>query len=121
MAVGVCGRCGDARDGPPKTPPHDPGNPSVDFHGERRRNQTHQSTTDPAARRARKGAAKEAKLSYAGQVLMENRDGLAVQGCLIQTTGRPEAQAAMAMVEKVLGWHRLILGADKGYDRHEFI
>ena len=52
---------------------------------------------------------------------MENRDGLAVQGCLIQTTGRPEAQAAMAMVEKVLGWHRLILGADKGYDRHEFI
>ena len=67
------------KDADPKTPPDDPGNPSVDFHGERRRNDTHQSTTDPAARLARKSAGKEAKLSYAGHVLMENRNGLAVQ------------------------------------------
>ena len=57
----------------PHTPPDDPGNPSVDFHGERRSNLTHQSTTDPEARLARKGAGKEAKLSYARHVLMENR------------------------------------------------
>ena len=60
------------------TPPDDSGNPSVDLHGERRSNLTHQSTTDPEARLARKGAGKEAKLSYAGHVLMENRDGIAV-------------------------------------------
>jgi transposase len=61
-----------------QTPPDDPGNPSVDFHGERRRNATHQSTTDPEARLARKGAGKEAKLSYAGHVEMDNRHGLVV-------------------------------------------
>jgi hypothetical protein len=109
------------KDAERKTPPDDPGNPSVDFHGERRRNDTHQSTTDPAARLARKGAGKEAKLSYAGHVLMENRNGLAVQGCVTQATGRAEPQAAMAMVEKIPGWHRVTLGADKGYDRREFI
>ena len=91
------------KDAERKTPPDDPGNPSVDFHGERRRNDTHQSTTDPAARLARKGAGKEAKLSYAGHVLMENRNGLAVQGCVTQATGRAEPQAAMAMVERISG------------------
>ena len=109
------------KDAERKTPPDDPGNPSVDFHGERRRNDTHQSTTDPAARLARKSAGKEAKLSYAGHVLMENRNGLAVQGCVTQATGRAEPQAAMAMVEKIPGWHRITLGADKGYDRQAFI
>ena len=62
------------KDARPKTPPDDPGNPSVDFHGERRSNDTHQSTTDPEARVARKGAGKEAKLSYAGHVLSRSRD-----------------------------------------------
>src|SRR5208282_2322116 len=68
------------------TPPHDddPGNPTVDFHGEQRRNDTHQSTTDAQALLARKGKGKEAKLSYAGHVLMENRHGLAVDGCVTQ-------------------------------------
>ena len=103
------------------TPPDDPGNPSVDFHGERRSNLTHQSTTDPEARLARKGAGKEAKLSYAGHVLMENRNGLAVNGCVTQATGRAEPQAAMAMVEAIPGWHRITLGADKGYDSKEFV
>ena len=109
------------KDADPKTPPDDPGNPSVDFHGERRSNDTHQSTTDPEARLARKGAGKEAKLSYAGHVLMENRNGLAVNGCVTQATGRAEPQAAMAMVEAIPGWHRITLGADKGYDSKEFV
>ena len=58
-----------------RTPPDDPGNPSVDFHGERRQNATHQSTTDPEARLAKKGAGKEARLCYTESVLMENRNG----------------------------------------------
>ena len=104
------------------TPPDDdPGNPSIDFHGERRRNDTHQSTTDPQALLARKGKGKEAKLSYAGHVLMENRQGLAVNGCVTQATGRAEPEAALTMVEEIPGWGRVTLGADKGYDRHEFV
>ena len=98
-----------------------PGNPSVDFHGERRRNDTHQSTTDPEARLARKGAGKEAKLSYAGHVLMENRHGLAVNCCVTQATGRAEAEAAVVLVEQIPGWHRVTLGGDKGYDRKELV
>jgi len=74
------------KDGTDQQPPNDPGNPTVDFHGERRRNATHQSTTDPEARLAKKGAGKEAKLSFAGHVLMENRNGIAVNGCV--TLGR---------------------------------
>lgn len=104
-----------------KTPPDDPGNPGVDFHGERRRNDTHQSTTDPQALLARKGKGKESKLSYAGHVLMENRHGLAVNGCVTQATGRAEPQAAVAMVEQIPGWGRVTLGADKGYDRRELV
>jgi hypothetical protein len=94
-------------------PPDDPGNPTVDFHGEQRSNDTHQSTTDPQARLARKGAGKEAKLSYAGHVLMENRHGLAVNCCVNQAVGNAETQAAAAMVEEIpgptpghLGWRQ---------------
>lgn len=104
-----------------KTPPDDPGNPSVDFHGEQRRNDTHQSTTDPQALLARKGKGKEAKLSYAAHVLMENRHGLAVNCCVTQATGRAEPEAALTMVEQLPGWHRVTLGADKGYDRKELV
>jgi transposase len=108
--------------GASNTPPDDdPGNRSVDFHGEQRRNDTHQSTTDPEALLARKGAGKEAKLSYAGHVLMENRNGLAVDGCVTQATGRAEVEAAIEMVEGIEGWGRVTLGADKGYDRKEFV
>jgi transposase len=102
-------------------PPEDPGNPGVNFHGERRRNDTHQSNTDPQALLARKGKGKESKLSYAGHVLMENRNGLAVNGCVTQATGRAEAQAAVAMVGRIPGWGRITLGADKGYDRRELV
>jgi len=105
-----------------RSPKNDePSNPSVDFHGERRRNDIHQSTSDPDARLARKGAGKEAKLNYAGHVLMENRNGLAVNCCVTKASGRAEAQAAVAMVEQLPGWHRITLGADKGYDSKELV
>jgi transposase len=106
-----------------KAPPddNDPGNPTVNFHGEQRRNDTHQSTTDPDARLARKGTGKEAKLSYAGHVLMENRNGLAVNCCVTQATGRAEREAALTMVGEIPGWRRVTLGADKGYDRKSLV
>ena len=69
----------------------------------------------------RKGAGKEAKLSYAGHVLMENRNGMAVNACVTLAQGRAEPQAAVAMVEQIPGQHRVTLGADKGYDRKEFV
>jgi transposase len=99
----------------------DPGNPSIDFHGEQRRNDTHQSTTDPEALLARKGPGKEAKLSFAGHVLMENRNGLAVDGCVTPATGRLEVEAGLELVEGIEGWGRVTLGADKGYDQKEFV
>ena len=102
-------------------PPDDPGNPTVDFHGERRSNATHQSTTDPEARLAKKGAGKEAKLSFAGHVLMENRNGIAVNGCVTVADGRAEVEAAVAMVEEIPGEHRVSLGGDKNYDTKEFV
>ena len=94
--------------------PDDPRNPTVDFHGERRANDTHQSTTDPEARLARKGAGKEAKLSYTNHLLMENRNGIAVNGCVNLAQGRAEPEAALAMVEEIPGQRRDSLGAAKG-------
>ena len=102
-------------------PPDDPGNPTIDFHGEQRSNVTHRSSTDPEARLARKGPGKEAKLSYAGHVLMENRNGIAVNGQVTPADGRAERQAAVAMVEEIPGQQRVTLGADKGYDSKEFV
>jgi transposase len=117
------------RDGePPVDPPSStPGsggdrNPEVDFHGERRSNQTHSSRTDPEARLARKGKGKEAKLCLAGHVLMENRNGLAVDVLVTQATGTAEREAALAMLDRrPTHGHRVTLGADKGYDAREFI
>jgi len=109
------------KDGSDQQPPDDPGNPTVDFHGERRSNATHQSTTDPEARLAKKGAGKEAKLSFAGHVLMENRNGIAVNACVNLAEGRAEVEAAVAMVEEIPGQHRVTLGGDKNYDTKEFV
>jgi len=78
-------------------PPDDPGNPTVNFHGERRSNATHASTTDPEARLARKGPGKEAKLAYQGHALMENWHGLVVDTCVTQAVGPAEREAAAAM------------------------
>ena len=97
-------------------PPEDPGNPSVDFRGEQRLNGTHESTTDPEARLYRKGTGQEAKLSYLGHVLMENRHGLAVQTELTQAPGTAEREAAVAMMAAQAPDGGVTLGGDKNYD-----
>src|ERR1700688_605079 len=102
-------------------PPDDPGNPTVNFHGEKRSNDTHSSTTDPDALLARKGKGKEAKLSYAGHVLMENRNGLVVDAMVTQATGTAERDAALLMAEAIPGDHPVTLGADKNYDTKDFV
>jgi transposase len=102
-------------------PPDDPGNPTVNFHGEKRSNQTHESTTDPDALLARKGNGKEAKLSYTGNLLTENRSGLIVNTEVFQANGTAERDAALVMLEQVPGGHRLTVGADKGYDTKDFV
>lgn len=101
-------------------PPDDPGNPTVDFHGQKRSNQTHESTTDPDAKLARKGAGKEAKLSYSGNLLVENRNGLIVNAELLEANGRAERDAALLMLEQVPGDGRITVGGDKGFDTREF-
>jgi hypothetical protein len=103
------------------TPPDDPGNPTVNFHGEKRSNQTHESTSDPDARLARKGNGKEAKLSYCGNLAIENRNGLIVDTELFQANGTAERDAAMVMLEKIPGSERVTVGADKGYDTKDFV
>jgi len=108
-------------DGEPGPPPDDRGNRTVDFHGEKRSNETHCSTTDPDALLARKGKGKEAKLSYAGHVLMENRNGLAVDVMVTQATGTAERDAALLMAEAIPGDHLVTLGADKNYDTKDFV
>ena len=105
----------------PAGPPDDPGNPTVDFHGERRSNATHISTTDPDARLARKGRGQEAKLAYQGHVLMENRHGLAVEGCVTRASGYGERAAALEMVGHRAPAGRITVGADKGYDTRDFV
>ena len=95
-------------------------NATVDYRGERRRNETHASTTDQEARLARKGEGKETRLCYAGHVLMENRHGLVVDVALTQATGRAEREAALQMLGRRKGRRRVTVGADKGYDTRDF-
>src|ERR1035438_4173494 len=105
----------------PTPPPDDPGNPTVDFHGEKRSNDTHESTTHPDARRARKSGGHEAKLAYCGNVMIENRNGLVVDTELLQCNGTAERDAAMLMAERVEGIERITLAADKAYDTKDFV
>jgi transposase len=102
-------------------PPDDPGNPTVDFHGEKRSNDTHESTTDADARLARKGNGKEAKLSYNGNLLTENRNGLIVTTEVFQVNGTAERDAALVMLEQIPGGERVTVGGDKGYDTRDFV
>ena len=102
-------------------PPDDPGNPTVDFHGEKRSNETHASTTDPDALLARKGKGKEAKLSYNGNLLAENRNGLIVATEVFQANGTAERDAALVMLEQIPGGGRVTVGADKAYDTQDFV
>lgn len=99
----------------------DPGNRTVDFRGEKRSNQTHASTTDPDALLAKKSKGKEAKLSYAAHVLIENRNGLIVATELTPAHGRAEQDAALLMVERLRSTGRVTLGGDKGYDDRELV
>jgi transposase len=103
------------------TPPDDPGNPTVDFHGEKRSNETHESTTDPDALLARKGNGKEAKLSYNGNLLTENRNGFIISTEVFPAQGTAERHAAMVMLEQIPGEHQITVGADKAYDTKEFV
>jgi transposase len=110
----------DGEDGPP--PAEGGRNAEVDFHGQQRSNATHASTTDPDARLARKGKGKEAKLCLAGHVLMENRNGLAVDVVITHATGTAERAAALVMLDRQPGSrHRVTLGADKAYDTQDFV
>jgi IS5 family transposase len=93
----------------------------VDFHGEKRSKETHASTTDGDARLAKKGKGKEAKLSYVGHVLMENRNGFIVKTRLSKATGTAECAAALEMAGEVSGGGRVTLGGDKGYDQKELV
>jgi transposase len=105
-----------------QAPPDDPGNPTVDFHGQKRSNETHRSSTDPEAKLARKGSGKEAKLSYSGHALMENRHGLLVDLRIAEANGRAEREAALQMVDEELpGENSITLGADKAYDTRDFV
>jgi transposase len=103
------------------SPPEDPGNPSVDFHGEKRSNQTHESKSDPEAQLARKGAGKEAKLSYSGNLLVENRNGLIVDSRVWEATGIAERYAALEMLQEVPGIGRVTVGGDQGFDTGDFV
>ena len=93
----------------------------MNFHGEQRSNATHESTTDPESRLAKKAKGKEAKLSYTGHVLMENRNGLIVTTRVTKATGTAESEAALEMAEEVSGDRRVTLGGDKGYDQKKLV
>jgi len=102
-------------------PPDDPGNPTVDFHGEKRSNETHESKTDPEAKLARKGNGKEAKLCYSGHALMENRNGLVVDIQIDEANGTAEHTNAIEMLTGQEGDKRITVAGDKGYDNRGFV
>jgi transposase len=96
-------------------------NPSVDFQGDRRRNTTHQSTTDPDARLYKKSGGSESRLSYLGHVLLEHRSGLIVGATVTPADGHGERDAALTMIARLRGRHRLTVAADKAYDTRDFV
>jgi len=109
----------DGKNRPPSD--DDPGNPTVDFHGEKRSNRTHESTSDAEAKLARKGDGKEAKLSYSGNLLVENRNGLIVNAMAWEANGTAERDTALLMLEQIPGQQRLTVGGDKGFDTANFV
>ena len=94
------GRRAFKRKDQPSDPPDDPGNPTVNFHGERRSNQTHQSTTDPDSRLFKKAKGHEAKLAYLGEVLMENRHGLVVDACVVAGHGHRRTRRGATSLDR---------------------
>jgi transposase len=97
------------------------GNPTVNFHRQRRTNETHRSTTDPDARLYKKAQGREARLGYLGHVLMAHRSGLIVKALVTPATGRAEREAAIAMIADLRGRHRITVAGDKGYDTRDFV
>ena len=93
----------------------------MDFRGERRVNETHESRTDTGARLARKGVGKEARLCYEGHMLMDNWQGLVDDVKITEATGTSERDAALDMLEKAPGGGRITVGADRGYDTRDFV
>jgi transposase len=105
-----------------RPPSDDPGNPTVDFHGEKRSNDTHASTTDPEARLAKKGKGKESKLSFSQHALMENRNGLLVDLRIEEANGTAERTTALEMLSDIVdGVRDVTVGGDKGYDTAAFV
>jgi transposase len=96
-------------------------NAEVDFRGEKRCNDTHESYTDPDCRLYKKGEGQQAKLCYLGHLMMENRNGFVVEGQVTPASGSAEREAATEMVEALPGERRKTLGADKAYDTAEFV
>ena len=107
------------KDDPPEPPKGR--NEERDFHGKKLKNDTHASTTDPESRLYKKGKGKEAKLSYMGHALMENRNGLIVDTMATLASGTAERDAAAIMVADVPGSKRITVGGDKGYDTKDFV
>ena len=108
---------------PSDEPPDDPGNPTVNFHKEKRSNKTHQSTTDPEARLLKKGKGKEAKLSFMGHALMENRHGLLVDFQMTEATGTAERDVTPKLLRQARdrGFHPKTVGGDKNYDTRDCV
>jgi transposase len=107
------------KDAGPSAPPDDPGNPTVNFHGETRKNDTHASTTDPEAQLYRKGKGKEAKLAYLGHVLLDNRHGLVANVCATAATGVAEREAAVLLLTPEE--QAKTVGGDKNFDVASFV
>jgi transposase len=107
-------------DAAPAAPPDDPGNPTVNFHGERRGNATHASTTDPDAQLYRKGPGKEAELAYLGHVLLDNREGIVANVSVTAATGTAEREAAALLLE-ITAPPGSTVGADKAFDVKSFV
>jgi transposase len=105
----------------PVDPPDDPGNPTINFRGEARKNDTHQSTTDPDARLYKKTTGSEAKLAYLGHLLTENRHGLIVDALVTPATGTAEREAAVEMLSELPDRGRITVGADKNYDTRDCV
>src|SRR5689334_10842718 len=104
-------------------PPDDPGNPTVNFHGEKRSNDTHASTTDPESKLYRKGDGQAARLYYSAHVLMENRNGLCIDIRVAEASGLAERREALAMIDEQQqrGVRVATVGADKAYDTTDFV
>lgn len=109
------------KDGSQPPPSDGTRNPTVNFHKQKRSNETHQSTTDPDARLYKKSEGAPAQLCYIGHVLMENRNGLAVDARLTQATGTAECESALDMISEVSGNRRVTLGGDKAYDTRDHV